>query len=319
MARGRAASALADLERVPDSSPLAADARDRAGNLELGRDRARAAEAQWRRALALDPNLVAARRALSYLYAVQLRRAEFEDQFRRIAGQSPVTFEHAYFWSQIGCSIYDPAEASARLEKFLAADPDDRRSRLALFEVYLKLDRAADAERLLEALPEDDDEARAGRAWVALLRRDDARAEALLEGGRPDDPRLARVRGRLALLRRDGPSAVRHFRLALSADRDDHEALQGLAKALRLVGDADGARVYEERMRGQSRLWELVQRASRGRAKSDVALLRDLAATCEAANRPDEARAWYQVLIARNPLDADAQRALFRLSGADTR
>src|SRR5205823_2157866 len=98
-----------------------------------------------------------------------LRKAEFDAQIREIVAQVPPTFALTYFWSQINCSIYDPAEVSAQLERFLAADVDDRRSRFALFEVYLKLDRGADAARLLAALPTTDLDAQAARARVAQL------------------------------------------------------------------------------------------------------------------------------------------------------
>ena len=38
-----------------------------------------------------------------------------------------------------------------------------------------------------------------------------------------------------------------------------------------------------------------------------------LGAACEAAGRLGEARAWYRLAIARDPLDEASQRALYRL------
>ena len=316
MARGRTESALAALARVPDAHREAPQARFLSGKLEFERSHARAAEGHWKRAVALDPGRIEARRSLSYLYALQLRKQEFDEQFREIAERQPVTFAHAYFWSQINCGIFDPSEAAVTLKRFLDADAGDRQSRFALFEVYLRLERVEDAERLLAALPECDADGRAARARAALLKGDDAGLASLMAGAKTNHPGMARIRGRLALLKGDGPAAVRDFRSALATDPDDHETLQSLAKALRLTGDDAGSGAYMERARVQSRLWELVQRAARGTASTDLTLLQSLGQACEAANRPREARAWYTLVIARDPLDPDAQHSLYRLSTA---
>jgi tetratricopeptide (TPR) repeat protein len=185
-----------------------------------------------------------------------------------------------------------------------------------LFEVYLRQERVEDAERLMASLPECDADGRAARARAALLKGDDATLASLMAGGRMDHPGMARIRGRLALLRGDGPAAERDFRSALATDPDDHETLQNLAKALRLAGDDAGSDAYLKRVRVQSQLRELVQRAARGNASADLTLLQSLGQACEAANRPREARAWYTLVIARNPLDSDAQHSLYRLSTA---
>jgi hypothetical protein len=42
-------------------------------------------------------------------------------------------------------------------------------------------------------------------------------------------------------------------------------------------------------------------------------LLRALGAACEKIHRLPEARAWYRLAIDANPLDTEAQKALFRL------
>jgi thioredoxin-like negative regulator of GroEL len=316
MARGRSAAALDALAQVPDSEAAASQARFQAGKLEFERAHAHDAETQWKRALALDPNRIDARRSLAHLYALQLRTADFDAQFRAIARLQPISFAHAFFWSQVNCSIYDPAEAAAELERFLKADPDNRPSRLALYEVYLKLQRAADAERLLVELPPDDPDALAGQARVALIKGDEPAASALLAQGPADHAGLAKLRGRQALLHHDAASAVRHYRIAHDADPQDHDALQGLARAYRMAGDEAAAKLFQERVRVQEQLWELVQRASKGNTAGDLKLLRSLGAACEAANRPEEARAWFSLVIARDPLDAVAQQTLYRLTEA---
>ncbi len=314
MARGRIDPALAALAMVPDSHREAPQARFLSGKLEFRRDRAREAEAHWKRAVKLDPTRIDSRRSLSYLYALQLRKREFNEQFQEIAARQPVTFAHAFFWSQINCGIYDPLEASIKLRRFLDADPEDRQSRFALFEVCLKLEKVEDSQRLLANLPDCNGDVLAGRARVALLKGDAAKLASLLAGAKDDKPEIARISGRLALLNGDGDAAIHAFRNALAADPDDSDTLQGLAKALRLVGDDAGAGIYLEKVRVRSQLWELVQRASQGNAPANLGLLRSLGKACEAANRPAEARAWYSLVIASDPLDSEAQQSLFRLS-----
>jgi hypothetical protein len=46
---------------------------------------------------------------------------------------------------------------------------------------------------------------------------------------------------------------------------------------------------------------------------SDCKLPARLGAACEAAGRLAEARAWFRLAIARDPLDTGSQHALFRL------
>ena len=82
MATGRTSEALDDLARVPDRHPKSAQARLWEGQLELRRQRARAAEVSFLRALAIDPGLVPARRGLVYLYGMQRRRSELPPSSR---------------------------------------------------------------------------------------------------------------------------------------------------------------------------------------------------------------------------------------------
>ena len=42
--------------------------------------------------------------------------------------------------------------------------------------------------------------------------------------------------------------------------------------------------------------------------------MRELGAACAALDRKGEARAWYKLAIALDPLDAESQQALFRLN-----
>jgi hypothetical protein len=52
--------------------------------------------------------------------------------------------------------------------------------------------------------------------------------------------------------------------------------------------------------------------------RDDPTAWRELGALCEAAGRLPEARAWYLLVIAKDPLNIPAQEALFRLGRAST-
>src|SRR5262249_7471654 len=130
---------------------------------------------------------------------------------------------------------------------FLAADPSDRRSRLALADELRKVNRteeAQEAQQLLTALPADDPQARAVRANLALDRGDLTAARAILTEGPDGDPDLAPRRGRLALAGRDASAAVREFQVSLAARPGQRDILFGLGRALRMAGDDRAAEPF---------------------------------------------------------------------------
>jgi len=61
----------------------------------------------------------------------------------------------------------------------------------------------------------------------------------------------------------------------------------------------------------------LVQRAAIPKERENPKLLRDLGAACAAAGRDPEARGWYRLAIARDPLDVESQQALFQIENRD--
>jgi tetratricopeptide (TPR) repeat protein len=317
-ARGRFDEALAALEHVGDEDPQAVPARLMEGQIALKAHRLRAAEAAARRALQLDPNRNEARFLLIYADTLRMHREEFKEQFRVLAQRVPLGFDHVLLWCQGRMSFWDPEKATAALEQFLATDPDDRLLRLAWAEGLRRLGRVAEAESALAVLPRSDPDAQAARARLALECRDVRAAEALVAQGPEDHPGLARLRGRLALLRHDATAAVRHYQAAFAAEPDHPDAARGLGQALTLAGNAAAAVPYLDLAKRQAALSSLLQRAaSSPHSRDDPKLLRDLGAACEALGYRPEARAWYQLAIARNPLDPDAQHALYRLAPRD--
>jgi tetratricopeptide (TPR) repeat protein len=295
---------------------MGAQARLLAGQLELRRDRARVAEEAFRAAMRIDPALIQAHRELIYIYGVQLRRAELNAEFLALSKLTDLTFKNVFNWCMLRNNSWEPGEAIPLLERFVAADPEDRWSRLALAENDLRLGLLDDAESAVAGLAPEDPQALVIRIRVALDAQDEQRGERLLALGRSGDPELARFRGRLALSRRDARSALRAFRIAYAADPENRDAIYGLLNALVMVGDQEAAQPLRQLAGKLDRLNGLVQRAGTTAGRRDPTLLRQLGAASAALNRNAEACAWYKLAIARDPLDSAAQQALFRLDAA---
>jgi tetratricopeptide (TPR) repeat protein len=312
LARGREEEALDALARVPDDDPRGPGARLRRGQVQLRMGRLRAAEADLLRAAELNPKQAQARRELVYLYGMQMRRDGLDAQFRALATLGPLTYDDALVWGLARGPKWNAEEVVADLRRFVATDPEERWSRLALAETLRQQGRADDAEEALAPLPATDPDARALRGALAVDRGDVPGAESLAAAGPSDHPGLARLRGRLALQGREWAAAARHFRAALATEPGHRDALYGLALALQQMDDP-AARPYRDAARARDELNQRLERAARDRGGDNPDALRELAEACEAVGRLPEARAWYELAIARDPLDARAQRALHRL------
>jgi len=316
LALGRPDEALAELARVPDSHFMAAQARLLAGQIEIRRDRFRFAEEALRSAIRIDPKLVQPHRELILIYGFQFRRSELAGEFLVLSGLTDLRFDDLFLWGIMQTETWEPDGAQGVLERCVAADPGDRWSRLAWSESLRSLGAVDEAELALGGLAPDDREAVWALVRIALDRRDVSRAEQLLAPFPPDDATAARFRGRIAMARRDTPRAAHYYQIAYNAHPDSHEALTGLITALALQGDARSVEPLRAIAAKRDRLQSLIQRAIPRENRSDPDLPILLGDACAAVHRDVEARGWYKVAIARNPLDSRAQRALFQLGVA---
>ena len=243
-----------------------------------------------------------------------MRRAEALAEFAALADLGPLDFDQALLWCQIRCSTWDPEKVVPQLRELLGADPDDRGVRLTLAEGCRRLGRPAEALEVLAALGESDPDALAIRARLAIERGDLAAAAAMLSRGPADHPELAELRGQLALIRRDGPAAVDRFRRAVAdqPDRSPPPRRAGPGPAAIGPGRRRPSRLLA-RVRRQDVLIDRVRRAAEMTHRDDLGRSRDLGAACEALGLSAEARAWYDLALARDPLDPETQGALHRL------
>jgi tetratricopeptide (TPR) repeat protein len=300
---------------APAKGPGAALSAARRGELEMERGHFRAAEAELKRAIVLDPRSVDARRRLIWLFAQQGRSAEVAAESRAMAGVASLGFLDLVMWTLARHPPLDLEDLAGVLGQVVKEDPGDRMSRLALAETLRRLGRLDDGDSVLAAFGPTDGEARTARARIALDRGDSMAAEALVNAdfGGEDDAAAAELRGRLALGRGDAAGAGRHFRAALLGAPEDRDAHFGLSQALRLTGEVEAARPHAEIARAQDRLEWLVQSARTPNHRNDPAALQAIAAACLALGRRDEARAWYRLALGHAPEDAGLRKAVSEL------
>jgi Flp pilus assembly protein TadD len=312
-ARGRADEAVAEAASIFDDPNLGGLARLLAGRVEVARHRLRAAEAHFRAAAEALPREAQPHEELAYILNLQHRWDEFDRAMLAISDRGGLTFEKVLHWGKARHATWSPREDCLILAKCVEADPDDRASRLVLAEGLRRMNRVEEANAVLAPLPDTDPEALALRVMLALEGEDDDQAERLLREAPPDEPTLAEARGRLALKRGDVEAAVRAYRRAVETAPHDRGSLQGLGAALRLAGDAEGAaRAFEAADRHDA-ITPLILRAATPAGRADLDLPARLADACAAAGRLPEAVAWSRLALAKNPLDREAQQAVFRL------
>lgn len=313
IAENRPDQALAELALVSRDHYMAAQARLLAGQIELRRKRLRLAEDSFNQALAIDPNLVQAYRELIFIHGLQLRRPELNKEFQALARLVGLTFDNVHHWCTLRNNSWEPGLVVEHLLDYLAADPEDRYSRLAVSENLRRMGLYDEASTTLKPLPAEDREAGVIRIQIDLDRSDLEEAERALARSPDGDPDLARLRGRALLARGDARAAETCFRAAFAADPDNRDAIQGLAATLDALGRRAQAARFHERGYHLDRLITLILRADDPATRRDAALLRELAEHCASLDRGDEAQAWAQLAIAVDPLDSASQRLLFRI------
>jgi tetratricopeptide (TPR) repeat protein len=312
-AEGRDDLALGALSHVPDGDSMAAQAAHMAGRIERKTNRVRFAEAAYRKAVALDPGMVRAHKELVYILGMQLRRHELDAEFKVLSRLTQLDYHDLFTWCLTHFSAWGP-DIAKDLELFIAADPLDRNSRLAL--ALLLCDEPATqsrVEEILEPLPPSDADAAAIRIEVKLNNGRIDEALAMLGDTPADDLRLERLRGRAALLKGDAAVAIGHFQKALSAEPYDRVSLAELGRALLLAGDNAGAEKCLSRVKRLDEVYNLVNQISNPDKEKQAPDLGRLGRACEAAGLLDEARGWYELAFQRDPLDSAARTALHRL------
>lgn len=316
LAEGREADAVALFEAIPQSSPHFAMAMQMAGQVHLRAGRMVPAERDLLAAIKADEKTVVPRRELIYIYGLQLRRRELRQVFAELAKVSPMAFGNVFHWCLTRGNDWEPQEIIDDMTKFLQADPSDTWSRIALARSLLRLSKRDEARQALEPLAADNPDAIALRAQIALDEGDAELASKLLATGPHDHFDLAVMRARQALALGEPEKAREEFSIALKIDPDNRDAIIGMARVLGALGETTVAASWRDRAGKLDKLATLVQKAAEPGAEKDISLIRSLALGCESVGHLAEARAWWNLVAARDPLDQESQSALYRLNSA---
>lgn len=306
-------NAFAELAAIRDEHALAPLARIVAGQGELRRGRIRDAETYFLDAVRLAPYAVQARRELAYIYNIQHRQTEMDEQLEAIGELQPLNYDYALLWTKTRTVGWSPKADMPTLRKYVEADRDDRWSRLALAEGLRRQDDVDGAQALVDELADDDPEGLAMRATLSLDRGDFEAAEELIARGPRDNPSLARLRGQLALRSQDAAAAVEAYRIAYEADPLDRASVFGLGTALHMKGDDEAAAPYLSAARHQDALFAIVAYAATTEGERDRELPRKLGLACAEARRFAEARAWLRLALKNDGADRTTQQALYLL------
>ena len=301
------------LGAVPDDDPVGEVARLSQGQLEARRGRLRFAEDAFNRTIAHWPRNTQARKELVYIYSIQRRLSKLDEQLEALERLGALDLTHLLHWARVRHDRWSAAADLGALQRYVAADPDDRHSRLSLAEALARLARYDEAEAALKPCDAADVDALVARVHIAEARNDLPALDRLLAQGPVDHAELARVRGRLALFRRDPSAALEQFQIARKHDRFDRPTTSGLATALTMLGRAGEAEPLNGEVQRFDQLGALISKASVNPDQVEPSAARAIGLLLAAMGRTAEARAWLKPAIAGDPLDRQAHQALYRL------
>jgi tetratricopeptide (TPR) repeat protein len=310
LATDQPARALDELSRIPDDHPVAPLSRLLRGRAAMQLGRVPEATSSFLKAVELQPRHVQARRELTFIYGIQRRLPELDEQLAALSGLGELPPSYVLHWSKIRNVNWNYEKDLDNLRRFVAGDPNDRHSRLTLAEAIRRSGQPDEAEEILGPLPEADPEAVALRARLAIDRGDLSRAEAVLVEASIDHPAVAAIRGELALLRGDPEAALPLLRAAERHDPTSRMANFHLGQALTKLGDPEAAKPYLDRVRRNDMLGQLISRASTLPDLDDPDLCTQIGQECLALGRPLEARAWLNTALSVDPFHDGAQRII---------
>jgi tetratricopeptide (TPR) repeat protein len=314
IARGQFAQGFSALAQVSDAHPIAPQAHLLAGRLHRQLRCLRKAEAEFRQALAIKPGLIDAHKELIYILGLQSRRREVDAEFHQLARLTQLGHHDLMTWALTHFTHWNP-DIVADLDGCIKADPEDRHSRLAVVELLLERPEVESyIERILQPFPNTDPDAMALRINLAFNLGRFEQAESLLAKAPDGHPRISRMRAEMAMRQHDLDGAIQYFHDALSAEPYDRVSPMHLAQALQLKGDKKAATVYLDRVRRLNRVYDTINQMRSPKRKEHFTDLVELGNVFEEAGLNVEAKAWYGLAIATDPLDGGAQEGLYRLS-----
>ena len=283
-----------------------------AGDILLHTYHASAAEAQYRRALKIDPQLLFAHDHLGYLLGIEGRRWEsLPHLFELLRAERP-SIESLRLLGDHGTTI----DQTEELEKFCQTAPDDPLPLLGKARLAIRRTQMVEAKRLLKEIlvkAPNQIEAQAELGKLLLSESDPELGQWLLEAApaAEEHPDVWMTRGLWAKQRGDTPGAARCFWEAIRRDPSHQAATYQLAQALDLMGDSEAARRLSDRAVLLEKLCSVAKALFH--TPNDLELLRSAAELAEAVGCVWEASGWHQVILGVDPQSAASLAALQRL------
>ena len=315
--QGRRIEALGYYSQLPTDSgdPKAANGYAAAGELLLEMHRASAAEAQFRLALDIDPQLIAAHQRLGQLLGLEGRRWESLPHLLEVLRADKFKLDDLLLMGDHAVAV----GANDELEKFLEETPDDSVPLLGKARLALLNNRSQEAKRLLRKVLADAPNQIEARAELgqALLTSADAELDRWLQEDAPQaeqHPEVWMTRGLWAKAHGDTRGAARCFWEALQRDPVHLAATFQLAQALESLGDSQTARRLSERAARIERLRGEVKLIAQDRG--NLALLRSAAELTESLGCVWEALAWHRIILLVEPRASESVAASRRLQAA---
>jgi tetratricopeptide (TPR) repeat protein len=307
---GDGAAAARFWARIPDHpSRTGGKARLLEGMLLLEEGRARAAEAALVKTIELSPETVEPHEALLKLYAVQLRAPDIQRELRALRRFREWNLNELYQLVNAAGEAVNRVDAIPRLERFIAADPDDALSLAALGQYHLWDDHPNEAVAVLrraQVRSPNDASVRALLAEASMKRGDLAAARDGLRDTLPnrESPQcLWRSYGLFFAAGGNWRSGADCLRQAVALHPGDRPTLLQLALALEHAGDGDEANPLWERARWMVQLKAAMFRFVQAPAnRSDVSLaaLMQAGEMLMKLGRFEESAAFFEQVLAVN-------------------
>ncbi|MFO0951931.1 MAG: tetratricopeptide repeat protein [Isosphaeraceae bacterium] len=326
--RGDARGAAEALAGVPDASPEAASARLQQGLFLKELFLVREAEAAFRAAVRLRPQVPEPRRELANLMGIERRADEQRAELWGLHDRAGRRVEALRLLAQSVVVIPPGALAKSSdegdvLRRCLEADPGDPHLRPPLARFHRRRGEVDAARRILDPwLTEHPDDVPARLEWLACLVDDGdvAAGGPWFETLRPEWAGLAdyrRLRAEWLILQSRHAEALEELTRAEALNPLELDLPYARAQCARVLGKAA---VADEALARHARLTELARSAAavdeEGR---DPAPLVSVGRVCESLGRTREARAWYEQALRLAPGHAEARERLSQLPRPEPR
>lgn len=314
------AKAMSDWSRIPDEPPqTGGTARYLEATIHLKLHQARAAEQKLLRSTELNPAYLQPHERLLELYVLQMRRREILEQLEAIRQLRRLSLQEMVLQLVAGQRIQTVENGIALTEQFVATDPDDIASWMALAQYYVDAERSdsgLEALRKVLANHPSDDGVRGLLAELLLRNAGTEEAQVLLSGHEPtagSPAWLWKSVGELAVTRGDVERAVQCFRRVVEQNPDDLAARYRLGSLLARAGLTVDSQRYLEETVLLDRLQRQVMIVARGTnesAETFLPLLKEAGDILVRLGRAKQARPWYELAVAARPDDRETQRKL---------